>query len=349
MIKLLALKEWLMLPEAAKHLSIVFGEEVSVPDVLRLGLDGHLKLSVYFVNHATVRSGKLVSWLETEWDIGPCINKEAMVEALYAAATPAKETKEVPPKLLERQTELSEAATDDFTVYMSSLNVDNERFLNLDKEISKVSGVWDLPMIGAECLDIEHRYQQLTGGPSVTLQTLDGAFIAGANGVVCQLQESFDDNEYQAGSKAQLNRLKEQIATENISEAEAQVLLEKYTLARKAFLEKRERANKAENYYSAGGLPQDAVIVVRTSALRDFEQSIIDTPAPVEKPLTTTERNTLLTIIAALCDYSDIKYLERGAASQIFKLTEEIGAPVSDDTVRKVLQKIPDAVESRQK
>lgn len=69
----------------------------------------------------------------------------------------------------------------------------------------------------------------------------------------------------------------------------------------------------------------------------------------VDKGFTTTERNTLLTIIAALCDYSAIKPDDRGAASQIAKLTEEIGAAVSDDTVRRVLAKIPDALETRMK
>ena len=90
-------------------------------------------------------------------------------------------------------------------------------------------------------------------------------------------------------------------------------------------------------------------MVVRTEALREFEESINDAPASAEKPLTTTERNTLLTIIAALCDYSAIKHQERGAATQIAKLTEEIGATVTDDTVRKALAKIPDALGTRMK
>jgi len=71
--------------------------------------------------------------------------------------------------------------------------------------------------------------------------------------------------------------------------------------------------------------------------------------APLEKMLTTTERNTLLTIIAALCDYSAIKHQERGAAGLIAKMAEEIGAPVTDDTIRKTLAKIPDALEARMK
>ena len=55
MSKLLKLQKWLTLEQAARHLSGVCGEPVSEADVLRLGLDGHLKLSVYFVNHARGR------------------------------------------------------------------------------------------------------------------------------------------------------------------------------------------------------------------------------------------------------------------------------------------------------
>ena len=76
-------------------------------------------------------------------------------------------------------------------------------------------------------------------------------------------------------------------------------------------------------------------------------KSAVATPA--EKPLTTNERNTLLTIIAALCDYSDIDWTVRGVAGQIAKLTDEIGAPVTDDTVRKWLELIPGALERRKK
>lgn len=66
-----------------------------------------------------------------------------------------------------------------------------------------------------------------------------------------------------------------------------------------------------------------------------------------DKPLQTTERNSLLVMIAALCDYSNIKYESRGAAHQISKLTEEIGALVTDDTIRKALKQIPNALETR--
>lgn len=67
------------------------------------------------------------------------------------------------------------------------------------------------------------------------------------------------------------------------------------------------------------------------------------------KPLATTERNTLLTIIAGLSGYSGIEWQAGGAWNQIAKLTEEIGAPVPADTVRQMLLRIPDALESRMK
>lgn len=68
-----------------------------------------------------------------------------------------------------------------------------------------------------------------------------------------------------------------------------------------------------------------------------------------EKPITTTERNTLLTIVAALCGYSDIKHHERGASQRIMAMTDDIGAHVDDETIRNALKKIPGALETRMK
>lgn len=69
----------------------------------------------------------------------------------------------------------------------------------------------------------------------------------------------------------------------------------------------------------------------------------------LDQPLATREKNTLLTIIAGLCDYSAIDYKKRGCAKNIAAYTEEIGAPISEDTVRRWIKKIPDALEIRMK
>jgi len=68
-----------------------------------------------------------------------------------------------------------------------------------------------------------------------------------------------------------------------------------------------------------------------------------------DKPLATTERNTLLTIIAAFCKYESLDPAARGTATDIAKMTQDLGATVSDDTVRRWLKMIPDAIESRMK
>jgi len=268
--KLFNLKKWLTVAETARHLTIIFGEEVHEADVLRLALDGRLQLSVNFVNYATARFGTVVR------------HTRADLEAAIA------------------------------TGKMPSLQIDNDRYLNLDDKVSAIEGVWDLPMVGDERRDIEHKYQMLTGGPSVSLATLAGTFVAKGDREMCLLQESYGNNEYQAGSS-------------------------------------RDSGKDSGNYFPAGISPKNSVLVIRTDALREFEEVINGAPASEAKSLTTTERNTLLVIIAALCDHSHIEHQARGAAVKIANLTAQIGAAVTDDTIRKVLVQIPDALESRSK
>lgn len=50
MSKLLKLKKWLTIPEAAERLSTILEDKVAEADVLQLGLNNHLKLSVLFVD-----------------------------------------------------------------------------------------------------------------------------------------------------------------------------------------------------------------------------------------------------------------------------------------------------------
>lgn len=70
-------------------------------------------------------------------------------------------------------------------------------------------------------------------------------------------------------------------------------------------------------------------------------------PAVDEIPL--RSRRTLLTIIASLCSSQGLDIGARGVSQRIKEMTEQIGAPVDDETIRKVLSAIPDAIESRAK
>lgn len=66
-----------------------------------------------------------------------------------------------------------------------------------------------------------------------------------------------------------------------------------------------------------------------------------------EKRLSTRERRTLHTVIAALCKKAGIDPTARGAAMAIESATAELGVPVGDDSIRSILKAIPDALESR--
>jgi len=74
-----------------------------------------------------------------------------------------------------------------------------------------------------------------------------------------------------------------------------------------------------------------------------------DKPSKTDRPLATRQRRTLLTIIAALCNRASIDYQGRGTALRIKESTELIGTPIGDDTIRKLLDEIPDALETRMK
>ena len=58
--KLLKLRDWLTVPDAARHLSILLGDEVTEAHVLRFALDGRLTLSVDFVNITPAWCGKII-------------------------------------------------------------------------------------------------------------------------------------------------------------------------------------------------------------------------------------------------------------------------------------------------
>jgi len=167
MSKLLNLKVWLTVDDAAQRLSIILGEVVSEADVLRLAIDGRLQLSVYFVNYENARCGKLAPVAEAEYDEVPSIDGTGTVR-LYKGP-----------------------------MFFSAGGAESH-VLELEEAVSTLSGVYDLPMLGDELQEIEHRYQKLTNGPDVTVEGLDGSFIQGRDGKICQLLD--EEGHFPSGS-----------------------------------------------------------------------------------------------------------------------------------------------------
>jgi len=312
MKKLFKLKEWLTISDAAKHLSTVFDEDVSEADVLHLALDGQLQLSVYFVNQAIARRGKTVLLSEAKKVPGIPHNKDSKPCEPYEVILGLK---------------------------FQQMYIDGkiqEKVVQFDDKVVSIDGVWDLPMFGGERLDIEHKYQILTNGVEVTLVNIDGTYVKDLEGEIWELQSSFDENEFQEGSLARLEKLKTKIADENIEESEAKRLLDQHKEARKSFLEKKRSRPAQENYYPAGGLPEDSVLVIRTEALRNLERKAAEaTEQGTEKKLSTTERNTLLKIIGVMSKkgYGHDLGKPYEAATEIQKDAEVLGIKISDDTI----------------
>jgi hypothetical protein len=319
MSKLFKLKEWLTLEDAANHISNVVGEPATIADLCRFALDGHLTLSIDFVNHAEVRVGK---WVKTE---------------------------DVEFKIVETNIFTNEKLPIPYRLPINcELRVKEDDWIALDKNVVSIDGVWDLPLIGAEAIDIEHYYQQMTSGLEVTLSYIDGAFVERGE-LICQLQTDFEDNEFQMGSKANKLDVERFIIENEISEDKAKVLWDDYKTDRVKYLKERESKKREDNYFPSGGLGEhDYVFVVRTNELNRFIKSLEDTP-PDEKALTSKERNSLLVLIGALCKEVNIDPKQRGVAVSLVAMTELVGAPLTDDTIRKILSQIESAIDSRSK
>ncbi len=222
-----------------------------------------------------------------------------------------------------------------------SLRVDDSRWITLDrKKISTVWELWDLPMFGGERLDVEHEYQRLTGGPSITAETLDGAFIWRGPEAICQIQEDFEDNEHVSGSKADGMMLEQRIVRDEIGKEEAKELRADFEARRKRYKEERKQKEYCDNFYPRGGLPDDSVIVVRTTALREFEQSF-GAPQDEDRPLSSRERDTLLTLIAGMAKEGykhDPTNKAKSAVSEILADVQKAGLSISDQTIRDKLK-----------
>jgi hypothetical protein len=319
MSKLFKLKEWLTLEDAANHISNVVGEPATIADLCRFALDGHLTLSIDFVNHAKVRVGK---WMRTE---------------------------DVEFKIVENDIFTNEKLPIPCRLPTNcELRVKEDDWIALDKNVVSIDGVWDLPLIGAEAIDIEHYYQQMTSGLEVTLSYIDGAFVERGE-LICQLQTDFEDNEFQMGSKANKLDVERFIIENEISEDKAKVLWDDYKTDRVKYLKERESKKREDNYFPSGGLGEhDYVFVVRTNELNRFIKSLEDDTLD-EKPITSKERNSLLVLIGALCNEVHIDPKQRGVAASLVAMTELVGAPLTDDTIRKILSQIESAIDSRSK
>lgn len=336
--KLFDLKEWVTVPDAAAYLSDAFGEIVTEADILRFTLDKHLTLSVYLPNGATVKRGKIVTH-----------SLDKLIEAVANNEVPDDlNWVPVPRSFAQKGLEAIHDDSGEDVPFITSLRLSDSQWVTLNQnKVTSVWGLWDLPMIGGERLDIEHQYLSLTGGPSITAETMDGAFIWRGPNDICQIQADFDDNELQAGSKAQGLALENRIVEDGIENEIACELRGAFQIKRKEYKEERRKKEYHNNFYPHGGLPDDAVLVVRTAVLREFVLSVSE---PSNKEVGTRERDTLYKIIIGLAIDGhgyDPKSKRSTVSRDVSAKLDELGIPVSDDTVRKYIKEAEQLLPSK--
>lgn len=151
MAKTLKLKQWLTIPEAFNHIAPIFDDEIELSDIYRFILDGHLTLSVNFVNHAYGREGEYVPY--DEW-----INNDKYYR----------------PMMLPFE--------DKITNVLIGENLGDFAFVPFENSrINNISGIWDLVISGNGQLEIEHIYYEMVAGVASELINLRGTYFKQEN------------------------------------------------------------------------------------------------------------------------------------------------------------------------
>lgn len=356
MSKLLKLKTWLSLTDAAKNLSIMSEEEVTEADVLRFSLDGHLRLSIYFINDSKAKFGTIVPYEEVldllskkQWfhDILNNMNIEKQMRHLVADSL----TSDAKAAFIESTGLSFEHNKDDNSINKSEkaellasfppldiffgTDINEDDFFRPNGELTNIDGIWDLKMTGTGRAEIERRYQTITGGLSVFDADAAGIIVENQSGDICQLQRSYKYHQFEPGTMVPVEVIKHHLAMtlfELKSEKEFLSLYKKHK-------ENQEELSSEPQYYPSG-IPEDSMLVVRTSALHDLHNKLSDENSEREKPLGTRERDNLLkTIIGmAIMGYGyDVKSKKSTIPQEIVDDLAKVNISLSVDTIRTYL------------
>lgn len=168
--KLFKLKNWMTIKDAAKYLCVAFEDEVSESDVIQLGLEGELVISVDFIGGCYAREGRMV----------------LPEEAKRINLPPVK-------------------GWEDCTAFSGIEVVDAEgveKILEFNDKIVSIEGIYDLAMIGGEVGDLNRRFQILTDGPRVYSNSLNGVFVVNSDGDFYQLLGEIESGQNKSDSLA---------------------------------------------------------------------------------------------------------------------------------------------------
>jgi hypothetical protein len=316
MSKLLKLKDWLTLDEAVLHISALIGEPVTISDLYRFALDGHLKLSVYFSNEVSAVIGK---WLKAD-DIADR-DKSEPIQSLF---NPLK------------------------SPLPNEMFVSGDNWIVWQDGIQQISGVWDLTMQGDEILDLQAYYQHMTSGFNVKVNAENGfGILLQQDDVVCQLYRPFymykcirtgsTNLEYETPQKANGDDSNNLFQHNRFNKFNDYDELERFHIL--SFNKIRKNESRTHFAPCIHLIEHEFLFVIRTSEINRLIQPSEDIQQE-EKPLISTERNPYLILIAALCKKNNVNPKQRGLAVSWSRMTYLRNTPLGENTVLDVLKQI---------
>lgn len=181
-------------------------------------------------------------------------------------------------------------------------------------------GTFDLSLFGREFMDLNALYMQSIGEVAWECSPVDSVILK-KNGFYYKLkgiESQIDEGPHVVPEGRDLDRSESRVDCRTLNYYAHTLVIRKEELDR---------------FISA----QDDEATVDPIAVED------------EKPLATRERNTLLILIGALCKQVGIDPSSLGVAKSVATMTELVGAPVSEETVKNKLDQVAGALERRQK
>ncbi|QDP01568.1 hypothetical protein [Thalassotalea sp. PS06] len=295
-------RDWLTLSEAARVLSSELGEEVTESDLLRLSIEKKLEMSVFLVNHAHARLGKIISTNDVDF---------SKVES------PLFSVKDI----------------DDYSLLPSDdyIYIGNESWIFLGVEVNTISGLWQLSNLGAESLDLEDAFQAIIGGPEITLSCLDGVLLQQGD-QYAQLQKWNRELDGELVSDAIGKSGQGQHGIESGLLTSANGHLESVEAV-------EDPRPLPMNYTSSGRLfDHDYHFAIRTEVIQAYVDSLkgIDKQKSDVSPIKDT---SFFKLIGALMNNQGIDPTAPGISGFLEELCKLNGHSLSDDTIRKICKK----------
>lgn len=298
MSKLFKLKEWVTIKEAAQHLSIVLSEEVLEKDVLRLGVDRKLKISVNFLNQTSARKFNKVA-------------RENLKEHLLKISRKCK----------------SESAQ---IIYITNNGVSASSMLNLSGSGFEKLIAHNLASIDENISDKGKKPHQIKQEIAICFFDHHAEYIDGNNTGLIGIYDFVHDNEV---IMQEYSNLIDGPEANHYRSGPTGMLFQDldgnlFCLADVKY---------ADDFSSCEirprtELPDSTLLVVRTEELSSFCESL-NTSSSSEKSLQTKERKSLHLIIAALIELAeyDIEHPYAAAKEIMYKIKES--SHITENTV----------------